>query len=61
MAEFCKQCSIDHFGEDFGDFKGIGGTDAKPLEEGYGYSVLCEGCGPILVNKEGEKLVAKIT
>jgi hypothetical protein len=48
MADFCKQCSIDNFGKDFGD---LGGN--PPLEEGYGYPALCEGCGYILVDSDG--------
>ena len=52
MADFCKQCSIEMFGEDFENLKGLGdGTELKP---GYGWSVLCEGCGPIIVNDDGE-------
>jgi len=56
MADFCKQCSIENFGEDFGDLKGI--TDRKLTEEeincGMGWPTICEGCGPTLVNDEGE-------
>lgn len=37
MADFCKQCSIEVLGEDFGDFADPNG--------GYRF-VLCEGCGP---------------
>lgn len=48
MADFCKQCSIDNFGEDFGDLK------LGPLEPGKYWVVLCEDCGPIQVNQEGE-------
>jgi hypothetical protein len=48
MADFCKQCSIDMFGEDFGDLK------LGPLEPEYYWPVLCEGCGPTLVNEDGE-------
>ena len=53
MADFCKQCSINIFGEDSGDLKGIGGEDSVPLKPGYGYAVICEGCGPTLVDEEG--------
>lgn len=49
MAEFCKQCSIDTFGKDFGDFKGM----APEESEGLYPIVLCEGCGPIQVDNEG--------
>lgn len=47
MADFCKQCSIDTFGKDFGDLKGL----CKPDEMVH---TLCEGCGSNLVNSEGE-------
>lgn len=53
MADFCKQCSISVFGEDFGDLHNLGGRDAKPLEDGYGYPALCEGCGPTLTKEDG--------
>lgn len=43
MADFCKQCSEETFGKDFGDLAGM------PK-----YSVtLCEGCGPIQVDVDG--------
>lgn len=46
MADFCKQCSIDIFMEDFGDMKGI-------APEGSHVRVLCEGCGFTWVNCDG--------
>ena len=54
MADFCKQCSIDIFGEDFEDLSGLG--YGKPLAEGAVYPVLCEGCGYINVNEKGERV-----
>lgn len=51
MADFCKQCSIRLFGEDFGDFSGLSikdDTDNKLFPV-----VLCEGCGPIQVDHTG--------
>ena len=51
MADFCKQCSLEIFTEDFGDFANL--HPDKTLEENYGWLVLCEGCGPTLVNTEG--------
>jgi len=51
MGDLCKQCSVDIFGEDFGDMKGIGGGGT--LEEGEGWRALCEGCGPTVVDDEG--------
>lgn len=47
MADFCKQCSIEHFGEDYGDLK-LGDPG-----EGYEFHVLCEGCGVTGVDKDG--------
>lgn len=57
MADFCKECSIELFGEDYGDLKGIG--DGTPLEPGYGWTALCENCGPILVDDEGRRIDKK--
>ena len=52
MADFCKECSIRVFGEDFGDF-------ANPAKDEFTITqVLCEGCGFIWVNKFGEKVQA---
>lgn len=52
MADFCQQCSIEQFGEDFKDLAGLGGNSII-LEEGRGYLALCEGCGSTLVDNEG--------
>ncbi len=51
MADFCRQCSLDEFGKDFGDLAQI----TTPEEEAQGlYAVvLCEGCGPIQVTAKG--------
>jgi hypothetical protein len=46
VADFCKQCSIDMFGEDLGDMAGL-------CKEDEVVSVLCEGCGPTCVDSEG--------
>ncbi len=51
MAGFCKQCSLEYFDEDFRDLAGLG--NGKKLKEGYGWSVLCEGCGPTTVDDDG--------
>lgn len=52
MADFCKQCSEEIFGEDFEDLKGLGnGRKLKPLD---GWVTICEGCGPTIVNEKGE-------
>lgn len=47
MSDFCKQCSISTFGEDFGDLRDL----VKP---GFLAAVICEGCGYISINSEGE-------
>jgi hypothetical protein len=50
MADFCMECSIEIFGEDFRDLAGMipdnEGEDAWPV-------TLCEDCGGIQVNNEG--------
>lgn len=46
MADFCKQCSIEQFGEDFGDLAGLCDYDNDAV-------VICEGCGFINVDHEG--------
>ena len=57
MADFCKECSIEQFGEDFGDLKGLG--NGRTLPEGCGWPALCEGCGEvILVDSDGLRLAA---
>lgn len=49
MADFCKQCSEELFGKDFGDFKGICSKHGAQKAR-----VLCERCGYTTVNDEGE-------
>ena len=51
MADFCKQCLMDTFGEDFGDLAGL--SKPEDTEQDKYSVVLCEGCGPIQVNHEG--------
>lgn len=51
MADFCKQCSTDSFGQDYGDLAGI--TTKEDQAKGLYAVVLCEGCGPIQVDTEG--------
>lgn len=51
MADFCKQCSLEIFQDDFRELAGLGyGT---PLKPGMGWTALCEGCGPTLVDDDG--------
>lgn len=52
MADYCKQCSIKYFGEDYRDFAGI--ISESQVKKGYGAVVICEGCGPTIVNQDGE-------
>jgi len=51
MADFCKACSIELFGKDFEDHKGI--TTEQMWKELHAVTVICEGCGPIQVDPEG--------
>jgi hypothetical protein len=52
MADFCKQCSIENFGDDFGDLAGLSTIEHTNKNE-YAL-VLCEGCGPIQVDHTGK-------
>lgn len=51
MADFCKQCSLELFGEDFGDLKGL--TTNEDWKKGLAAVVICEGCGVIQVDPDG--------
>jgi len=51
MADFCRQCSIDIFGEDHRELAGI--TTQEAWEDGRAACVICEGCGFIQVDPEG--------
>jgi hypothetical protein len=53
MADFCRQCSIEMWGEDSGDLAFLGGA-APTLQPGFGYPAVCEGCGFICVTDYGE-------
>ena len=52
MAEFCQECSIDTFGTDFKEFANAL-PESKYTEE-VGALVLCESCGPIVVDINGK-------
>lgn len=44
MADFCSQCSLENFGEDYDDFAT---RDPKYLGDfRHRWQVICEGCGP---------------
>ncbi len=51
MADFCKQCANEIFNTD-GDF--VNCCTLENNENDRYAVVLCEGCGPILVNYLGE-------
>lgn len=53
MADFCKQCSLAVFNQDFGDFASIV-TEEEFTNKFLVGIVLCENCGPIEVNHLGE-------
>ena len=50
MADFCKQCSIEIFGQDSRDLSGL---FTGPLNKDHGIPVICEGCGWTYVDLEG--------
>lgn len=52
MSDFCKQCSIDIWGEDTEDMKGIS-NEQDTLNNMYAL-VLCEDCGPCQVDHNGK-------
>lgn len=51
MADFCKECSIEFFGKDTKDLAGINTLEYD--KQGLYSMVLCENCGPTLVDTEG--------
>jgi ferredoxin len=50
MADFCKQCA-DELGFPDGDLKNL--TTEEDWTDGKAMLVICEGCGPTLVDPEG--------
>ena len=45
MADFCKQCSLRIFGEDYRELADL--ITAEDTAKGFVSSVvICEGCGP---------------
>lgn len=57
MADFCKECSLEDFGRDFGDLANLS-TEADTKNALYAV-VLCEGCGPIQVDHTGTRVGTK--
>lgn len=49
MADLCKQCA-DDLGFPDTDFAA---PERGTLKEGEGWTFLCEGCGPTLVDDDG--------
>lgn len=54
MADFCKECSIEMWGSDTKDLAGL--ITKEEVAKGLGAVVICEGCGVIRVDHEGERL-----
>lgn len=57
MADFCKQCAKEMWGEeipnDFAFLRNAYPEEVANLKEGEGFLVLCEGCGPTVVDPDG--------
>jgi hypothetical protein len=51
MADFCKACSIEIWGEDHKDL--VGQTTLEHWKKNTAAVVICEGCGFIQVDPEG--------
>ncbi len=54
MADFCRACSIEVWGTDFRDLAGL--TIPENAANGRYALVLCEGCGPIQVDPDGNRI-----
>jgi len=52
MADFCKKCSIEMFGNDYGDLAKL--STPEQTAEGLFPVVICESCGTIQVDHTGE-------
>lgn len=57
MADFCKYCSIEMFGQDFKEMANI--TSEESIKENRYAAVLCEGCGPCQVLIDGTCITHK--
>lgn len=51
MSEYCKACSEELFGPDYNDAAGI--TSVDDWKNGRAVVFICEGCGVIQVDPEG--------
>lgn len=54
MADFCKQCSVEMFGSDTRDLAGL--MSAEKYTDEVGALALCECCGPVVVDIEGQRM-----
>lgn len=52
MADFCKECSIELFGKDLQELAQL--LPKENYDDFNGAGAICEGCGYITVNYEGE-------
>jgi len=53
MDMLCKQCSLDMYGEDYGDFANPEEQDLREVE--------CANCGHILIDPTGKKVSVNYT
>jgi len=51
MADYCKQCALKMFGDDTRDLAGL--STADHTKRNLFVPVICEGCGFIYVDHEG--------
>lgn len=51
MADFCRYCSGSLFGKDFKDLAGL--ITPEETQNGVVAAVICEGCGFVTVDHEG--------
>ena len=50
MAEFCRQCSEKFYGKDYKELAGLCRQDQE-------IEVICDGCGPILIDCHGNRVI----
>lgn len=55
MADFCYDCTFYLFGDGSrNDFVGM--LSEEDVNKGYLVTVLCEGCGHIMIDHKGKKI-----
>lgn len=52
MADYCKDCSTNIFGKDYGELAGI--STEEQTRNGLYPVVICEGCGIVQVDHTGK-------